>query len=329
MNPEALAVPTPTAPPTDTPKPTPFDTLRARFMFLLGFVYLLLVAGVVHRATSKTVSEFELHAMMVGIVALWPIFVVEVVVGILQRDRSKSLWPFVWRALLVWLMPPWRMALTDPRTGLIWIPRMGWKPPGKELFQRLEYAFSGPMLLFAFLVLPVLLLEFFGGEEVKSNAAFVLGLDIGIGVVWVAFATEFVFKASAHPKPFTFATDHWLDATIVLLPMLEFVLTQWVDAAPLVRLLRLGRVLSPEQIARMQRLYRLRGVAEKGWRALFLIEAVSRLFGQTPQKRLAKLEEKIAEMEADLNELRKDADAVRESIAATQAKNIESEKVAL
>jgi hypothetical protein len=298
-------------------------------MFLLGFVYLLLVAGVVHRANSKTVSEFELHAMMVGLVALWPIFVVEVLWGILRRDRSKSLWPFVWRALLVCLMPPWRMALTDPRTGLIWVPRLGWKPPGKELFARLEYAFSGPMLLFAFLVLPVLLLEFFGGEEVKSNAAFVLGLDIGIGVVWVAFATEFVFKASAHPKPFTFATDHWLDATIVLLPMLEFVLTQWVDAAPLARLLRLSRVLSPEQIARMQRLYRLRGVAEKGWRALFLLEAVSRLFGQTPQKRLTKLEEKIAEMEAEIAELRKDADAVRASIADAHAKNTESQKVAL
>jgi hypothetical protein len=284
-------------------------------MFLLGFVYLLLVAGVVHRASSKMVSDVELHAMMLGIVALWPIFVVEVVLGVMHRDRSKSVWPFLWRALLVCLMPPWRMALTDPRTGLIWTPRIGWMQPGKELFQRLEHAFNGPMLLFAFLILPVLLTEYFGGEEVKSNAAFALGLDVSIAVIWVAFATEFVFKASAHPKPFTFACDHWLDATIVILPMLEFVLTQWVDAAPIARLLRLGRVLSPEQIARMQRLYRLRGVAEKGWRALFLLEAVSRLFGQTPQKRLTKLEEKIVEMEAELAELRKDADAVRASIA--------------
>ena len=129
----------------------------------------------------------------------------------------------------------------DPRTGLIWIPRMGWRHPGKELFKRLELVFSGPMLLFAFLILPVLLLEYVRGEQVHANEALTLALDIGIAVIWMAFAVEFVFKASTHPKPFRFAQDHWLDAAIVVLPMLEFVLLKWVDAAPLARLLRLGR----------------------------------------------------------------------------------------
>jgi hypothetical protein len=98
--------------------------------------------------------------------------------------------------------------------------------------------------------------------------------------------------------------------------MLEFVLTKWVDAAPLARLLRLGRAISPEQVARMQRLYRLQGLATKAWHALLLIEGVARLLGQTPAKRLAKLEERMAEAEQDLEEMRKEAEALRARLAA-------------
>ena len=72
--------------------------------------------------------------------------------------------------------------------------------------------------------------------------------------------------------------------------------------------------MSPEQITRMQRLYRLRGVATKAWHALLLVEGLARLLGQTPDKRLADLEEKIAELEEELAELRNDADMVRAMI---------------
>jgi hypothetical protein len=221
--------------------------------------------------------------------------------------------------VLVALMPPWRMALADPRTGLIWFPRIGWQPPGKELFKRLEVAFGAPMLLFAFLILPILVLEYLRGDIVRDTTALTLALDIGIAVVWVAFATEFVFKASAHPKPFSFAQERWLDVAIVVLPMLEFVLTKWVDAAPLARLLRAGRALSPEQLARMQRLYRLQGLATKAWRAVLLLGVVNRLLGNTPEKRLAQLEEKIADLEEQLTEAKEEAEELKAQIAAREA----------
>jgi hypothetical protein len=300
--------------------PTAFDTLRARFLFLLAFVYLLLVAGLIHRATSKTVTAWELDVMYVGLVALWPIFAAEAVWGVWRRDRAKRGRPIVLRAVLVMLAPPWRMAQADPRTGLIWVPRIGWQTPGKELFKRLDRAFGGPMLLFAFLILPILLLEYFRGEVVRDTPGLTLALDIGIAVVWVAFATEFVFKASAHPKPFTFAQERWLDVAIVVLPMLEFILTKWVDAAPLARLLRAGRALSPEQISRMQRLYRLQGVATKAWHAFLLLESIGRLLGHTPEKRLSQVEEQIAELEEQRKELQLEAEELRAQIAVREAK---------
>jgi hypothetical protein len=297
------------------PEPTRLDTLRARVMFALAFGYLLLVAGLIHRAGSSEVTQFELDVLTIGISLLWPVFVAEAIWGVTQRDRSKRSHPVYWRAVLVILMPPWRLALTDPRTGLIWIPRIGWQSPGKELFKRLELVFSGPMLLFAFLILPVLGLEYVNAEQVRRNPVLALIADIGIAVIWVAFALEFILKASAHPKPLRFAKERWLDVAIVALPMLEYFLTRWVDAAPLARLLRLSRAIAPEQLARLQRLYRLQGLATKAWHALLLLEGVARLLGQTHEKRLAKLEEKIAEAEEELAELRRDAEELRRRIA--------------
>lgn len=305
---------------TATPRPpTAADTARARLMFLLAFGFLLLVAGLIHRALTNTVAQWELDAMHAGLFGLWPVFALEAAWGVYRRDRTRPARPVVLRALLVGLAPPWRMATPDPRTGLIWVPRVGWHAPGKELFKRLDRAFGGPMLVFAFLILPLLLVEYLRADLVKESAGLALALDVGIAVVWVAFATEFVFKASAHPRPFRFARERWLDAAIVVLPMLEFVLTRWVDAAPLARLLRAGRALSPEQLARMQKLYRLQGLFTKAWHALMLLEAVNRLVGNTPEKRLAALEEKIAEVEEELKELLAERADLRALVAAKDA----------
>ena len=303
---------------SDPPRPTEWDTVRARIMFVLGFTYLLHVAGVLHRATTESVTGIELDVMATGIAILWPFFVAEVLWQLYRRDRARPRGPVIWRTILIILMPPWRMAMADSRTGMIWIPRMGWREPGKELFRRLEIVFGGPMLLFAFLILPILIFEYVQSEEVKKNPAMQLALDIGIAVIWVAFATEFIFKASVHPRPFRFAKERWLDVAIVVLPMLEFVLKKWADAAPLARLLRLSRAINPEQIVKMQRLYRLQGLATKAWHALLLFQGVARLLGQTPEKRLANLEERIAELQEELAELHKEAEKVRTLIPAAK-----------
>ncbi len=323
MNPSANRTPTAEPEfqrvPIDAPQPTAWRTFHARFMFLVAFAFLVVAAGVIHRAATREVAAIELSAMFVGLVILWPIIILEAVWGVTARNRSRPRRPVLWRAVLVCLMPPWRMALADPRTGLVWIPRLGWRQPGRELYKRIELILSGPMLLFTFLILPILGLEYGWPEADPKPRSLVLTLDLCIAVIWMAFATEFVFMASVHPKPWKFVVGHWLDAAIVVLPMLEFVLTEWVDAAPVARLLRMGRAVSPEQIARMQRLYRLRGVAAKGWRALLVLQALARLFGQTPEKRLVKLEEKIAEMEEELAELRQDAETTRLLLPAAPA----------
>ena len=294
--------------------PTRFDTVRAGFLFLLGFAFLLLVAGLIHRGQEKQVTQRELNVIYAGLLALWPVFVVEAAWGVVRRDRTKRVRPVLLRAMLACVMPPWRMGQACPRTGLVWLPRVGWAAPGNALFKRVDKAFSGPMLLFAFLILPVLGFEYLRAERVKNDPLLALALHIGIGVIWVAFATEFILEGSIHPKPLRFVKERWLDAAIVILPMLEFILTKWVDAAPLARLLRLGRALSPEQIGRMQQLYRLRGLMTKAWQAFLLLGGMGRLVGNRAEKRLKMIDEQIAVLEEQIAELRKEAGEVRATL---------------
>lgn len=296
--------------------PTAATTWLARGMFALAALDLLMVAGLIHRAQESEVTEAELTILTIGLAVLWPVFVGEAILGVCFRDRARPRRPVVLRAMLVILMPPFRMGLIDPRTGMIWLPRIGWQPRGKELATRLERAFGGPMLLFAFLILPVLGMDYLRREQVRTSAGLALALHIGVAVIWVAFAVEFILGASAAPNLVRFLKAKWLDVAIVALPMLEFVLTRWVDAAPLARLLRLGRALSPEQISGMQRMYRLRGLATKAWQAFLLLGGIGRLIGDVDRKRLKQIETRIEALEEELLELQKEAEDLRAKIAA-------------
>ena len=309
--PVVMAVTAISAPP---PIPTPRETWLARVMFWLAAVDLLLIAGLIHRAQQAEVTLLERQFMLVGLAALWPVFLTEQMFGVVRRDRSRPLRPVVLRAVLVALFPPFRMGTPDPRTGLTWLPRLGWQVPDKSLYTRIDRAFSGPMIVFALLILPVLGLEFFRAEQVRSDPNLALALHLSVAVIWVAFATEFILESSTAPKPMAHVREKWLDAAIVILPMLEFLLTKVVDAAPLARLLRLGRALSPEQITAMQRVYRLRGLLTKGWQAFLMLGGMNRLLGHAEERRLRVVEREIAELEDHLNELRKEAEELKEKI---------------
>jgi voltage-gated potassium channel len=305
---------------TAIPAPAPRATWLAWAMFWLASVDLLLIAGLIHRAQQRDqVTPFELDVMMFGLAALWPVFLTEQMIGLFHRDRSRPLRPVALRAVLVAFFPPFRMGTPDPRTGLTWLPRLGWQVPDKALYTRIDRAFSGPMIVFALLILPVLALEFFHAEQVRTSPTLALVLHISISVIWVAFATEFILESSTAPKPMQHVREKWLDAAIVILPMLEFMLTKVVDAAPIARLLRLGRALSPEQITAMQRVYRLRGLLTKGWQAFLVLGGMNRLLGHAEERRLRVVEREIAEMEDHLTELRKEAEDLKEKIRLRDA----------
>jgi hypothetical protein len=289
-------------------------------MFWLAFLHLLLLAGVLHRAHHPEITRLEVSVMAIGLLALWPIIAVETWVAVLIRDRAiRPLRPTLVRAIAITLVPPLRMGMPCPWTGRLWLPRWGWCERGRTLEDRLDRAFHTPMLVFAILILPMLGLEFFRVEEIRSSSSLALALHIGVAVIWVAFATEFAVKVSASRRPFVYSRDRWLDLAIVVVPLLEFALSQLAEAAPLARLLRLTRAVGPDQLARMSQVYRLRGLVMKGWRALLVLRLVAKVTGNTPEKQFRRLQAEIAEAEAALADLRAQAEELRRQCAPAQA----------
>jgi hypothetical protein len=299
--------------------PTPPAPIRpyplAPLMFGLAFVHLLLLAGIVHRAHHKEAGILEIQVMAYGLLGLWPVIVLETWIAVLIRNRAaRPLRSTVARALWITLAPPLRMGMPCPFTGRLWLPRWGWCERGKPLEDRLDRVFHKPMLVFAILILPVLALELTRVEEVRTSRSLALVLHVSVAVIWVAFAVELAVKVSAARRPFRYCKERWLDLAIVLLPMLEFILTALATAAPVARLLRLARAASPEYLARMGQIYRVRGLLMKGWRAVLVLRLIAKLTGNTPEKQLRKLEEQIADAEVALAELKAQADELRRQV---------------
>lgn len=293
----------------------PLEDRLAPVMFGLAFAHLLLFAGLIHRANQDEATDLELEVIAAGIAILWPVFAAESVIGFLRRCPAVSARTAALRMVLVWALPFARLGWVHPATNAIWLPRLGWHPPGKPLLKLLDKVFGIPMLIFAFLILPVLGAEYMANDAARENVpGFALAVDLGVALIWVAFAFELVMKASASPHTLKYFKERWLDAAIVILPTLEVFLNRIANAAPLARLLRLGRAVRPDQIAKMGKVYRLRGLLMKGWHAVLLLEGVARLTGRTPEKRLAQIEEQIADLEEVMAELRREQEELRKRI---------------
>jgi len=312
-----LSHPLPETPPA--PIAHPWADRLAPIFFGLAAFHLLAFAGLIHRAIRWHVTGTELEILTAVLLALWPVMALEAAIAFVHRDRSRRRWPAMVRVLAVILFPPARMGMVHPVAGKIWLPGLGWQFEGKGLLRRLDRAFGLPLLIFALLILPILVIEYVWAETVEDSPAFELVLNVCMALIWVAFAAEFIIKLEASGHPLKYAKEKWLDAAIVLLPTLEFALFWWSSASPLARLLRTTRAIAPDQLARMGRVYRLRGLLMKGWHARLALELFARIVGDNPQKRLARLDERIALAKGELDELAAEAEVLRRVLAIQHA----------
>ena len=297
------------------PSAQPPGDYLARPMFWLGFLYLLFVSGLVHRFGQPEVTQIEREILLLGVLLLYPFFVAEGLYRIFTPRRWIRRRREFGRFLLVLLFPPLRMGhFSQTRPNHIWLPFLGWQKVDHRLVRRVDKIFSVPMILFAALLLPILVIEYTKQDLVRAEPLLALGLQIGVATIWTAFAFEFVIKISIAPKTLVYLRERWIDLAIVVLPMFEFLLTHWVDAAPLARLLRLSRAISPEQLAQLARLYRLRGLLMRAWHAFMILEVVSRLLGNSEERRIAKLRAQIDEKHREIAALEEQIAELRQRI---------------
>ncbi len=276
-------------------------------MFFLAAMFLVILAGLLHRYPRVGVTEVEVKVFAWGIGLAWLTVSVEQLFRVVIRNRQRSPWRLAGSALLIALVPPLRMgARSQFRDQHIWLPGLGWQPIDAELRRRLERFFSVPMIIIALMVLPFLAIEYGRADEVRSEPALALFLDIGISIIWLAFALEFIVMVSVAEKKLYYCFLHWIDLAIVLLPL--------VEVLPFLRILRVGRVLRAEQLARLSRLYRLQGLAMRAWRGFLLLGLIQRLINRSLENRLRQFEALLEAKQDEVVQLREQIKQLKEKI---------------
>lgn len=232
------------------------------------------------------------HVLLAVMEVLWPVFVVEFLVIALSYGARPR---FSWLGLMSLFFPPLRMAMSHPEMGgRIWLPRLGWFRPDDQVREKLERVFGLPMIMIALMIVPILLVEFQLREHVVERPWLRILLHVSTGTIWFAFALEFILMCSVAPKKLQYCKQHWVDLAIIVLPLISFMRS--------LRLLRLAKV---QQLTRMGRVYRLRGLVVKAIRAMLLFEGIYLLFRISPERRVARLKETLAEKEQEVKALKR------------------------
>ena len=321
----------------------------AKPMFCLSLVFLVLLAGLVvawvdvlpdpvdkeliSAAQSAAVfsDDFWQHpALQTGylllglLLVIWPLFLIEALyVRWLSKgrpDESNRKRGLDWFCVVC---PPLRLGKSIPaKSGQIWLPRMGWRSPGKALHKELERIFSKPMLIVALLILPVLLIEFRFPEILQTTLWLKLLLSITMGLIWCAFTYEFIVMVSSTNKKLAYVKKNWIDLAIILLPLISF-----LRSLRIVRAAKLARFAKIQQLTKMGRVYRMRGMLAKTIRAFLVLELVHRILKTSPEKRLGKLLAQVEDKQDELRELRQQVAAVRAEMIAEQQRPIPAPSV--
>jgi voltage-gated potassium channel len=289
-------------------------------MFFLSLVFLVVLAGLIHRYPRIDPEGPEARVIIGTLGGVWLVFFVEAAIRFQLRERGRPMWRSLTAAVACALVPPMRMGCRGRvRPDHIWLPTVGWRRIDNHLRREMERFFSVPMILFALMVLPLFVLEYYWAAEVHAHPWLALGVDIGSSAIWLAFTIELVLMVSVSDRPVRYCFVHWIDVAIVVLPAFE--------ELPLLRVLRLGRVLRLDELLRLGRLYRLRALAARGWRAVLLLQIVHRLTGRSLENRRRRLRELILAKEEELAELRQemvelDARVERKNPARTESETV-------
>lgn len=246
---------------------------------------------------------------------LWPLFFLEQAYCFLRTAPGES---FARRHPYWWLfcaVPPLRLcAHSRAETEQVWLPKLGWRTVDRKLQRQLERMLSVPMIWIALLILPVLGLQFFFKERIVEYPGLRFVLHFGTGLIWFAFAVEFIVMVSVSEKKWDYCKKHWLDLVIIILPLISFLRT--LRLLRTTKLLKLGKL---QQLSRVVRVYRLRGVAMRALRALMVLEVVHRLLRSTPENRIRKLEQQAREKQRELDELQEEIDRLKQALLVSSS----------
>lgn len=292
-------------------QPAPSVTWLAVIQFVLALVWLSGLALVLH--LHERPEDKWIFFPALGVVAgMYPFFWAEALWRMLRRDGLSS--SFLWAASL----PIVRIGVREPRAGgQVWLPRLGWRMPDEQLVKDVDRMLSTPMLLITLAVLPVVTVEYGYAEKLVEDPRLAQLTEVATAIIWWAFTVEFALMVSLTPKKLAYCKQHWLDIIVILLPVVMFL-----------RALRLGRLLRLNSLTKTVRVYKLRGVLMKTYRALLLVDAIARLLHGRPEKRLQKLRQQLSDQEMLVAQLRADIAALEASLEPPLAMSAQADELA-
>ena len=299
----------------------------AKYMFWLSMAYLVCLACLVvlwvdipnlhekvmdNGDTLRDPGNRQFESIVIaGMLIVWPIVILESIFHWCTRPWDRAHSKAHWFGLLHCICPALRMCGRFPEMhGRMWLPGLGWRRPNRHLRQRLERLFSVPMIVIALMIMPVLIIEFFLKAQVAQYSWLRFALHVGTGVIWFAFAAEFILMVSVSNKKLAYCKKHWIDIAIILLPLFSF-----LRSLRAMRATRLSSLLRVPQVGKMARIYRMRGTAVKAVQALVLLEVFQKWLGANEEKKLDKLRRQLKEVESEGKVLRRQIAKLEAAVA--------------
>ena len=280
---------------------TELDRLLALPMFVVTMVWMGL-AGIAMHLLADAENRYMQVAIVCGycIAALWLVYLVEAWWH--WRSGAKHLR----QHLKMCLFPPLRLGGRDHVNGTtVWIPKMGWQTASEDLANEIDLKLSYAMIAIALLVLPLLGIEFIYKDGIANNRTFGLSIHLASAFIWFAFASEFMLMISLVKKKLIFMKEHWLDLAIICLPVIAFM-----------RIFRLSSAARLTRLSKTAKVFRVRGLAMRAWRAILILQIVDRILHRNPEKKLKMLEAQIADKREELAALEEEVQAIKERLKA-------------
>ena len=269
--------------------PTRLADLRWR----IGLLHLVALAAALHIAVMPSHHGW---GVWLGIALLGLSFLM----WMLELADDAANWSFA-RTLGV-LLPCTRMPVRSGDEKKVYFPERGWVLTGHNLEKSLEASFAGPMILAALAIIPLLALEFWGSEYLKSHPWIEFAVAAAHGCIWAAFAFELIIRCNVAPSKWAYIRSHWLDALIVMMP---------IFSVAFLRIARLGQLARLNQTTR---LFRLNGVMMKAWRSVILIDVLARLLDR-------ECDRKAIRMQQDRGNILRQLDRIDTELARVEARS--------
>lgn len=251
---------------------------------------------------SKDIVDHRIQdATLAVMLLIWPVVILESVIHWISRPWDREMLRYHFFGFMFCICPSLRMCARSPEMRQrLWLPGLGWRQANKRLRERLERKFGIPMILIALMIMPVLIVEFFMKSQVAQYGWLRMLLHVSTGVIWFAFAGEFILMVSVAEKKVAYCKKHWIDLAIILLPLFSF-----LRSLRLLRTTRMAQALRIQQLTKLGRMYRLRGTAVKALRALILLEFFHRFISTNIDRKIEKLQTQLSELESEAKEIRR------------------------